>query len=291
MTDQLRNIPTDLLVDPWVLLRPVKKGSIEYLEMKTSIGEIGLLNSVSVRPSIRKPGKYEVIDGMYRTSCIRDLLLPEVPCIIKNDITDLQVLALQISANAIRKGTTPTQYARQLKKIQKATPGLTIRQLSSMVNKNTYWVRDQLGLLKLSQELQLSVDRGEIRLGNAYALARLPPILREQFAEHAKVMTSKVFGALSAAALKSFKEAVKHGKMEAFYESEFKPVPHLRSLKDIQAELESPVAAGLTLAVAECTTAMEGWCEALRWASHSDSQSVGEQEHKARKRSRKQWGD
>ena len=102
-------------------------------------------------------------------------------------------------------------------------------------------------------------------------------------------MPVKEFRALAAATVKGFKEAVKDGKMEAFYEADFKPVAYLRSLKDVQGELDSLVSAGFILAAANCETAMEGWTEALRWASHMDQRSIDEQEHKARRRSRKTW--
>jgi len=289
MDDQFKNIPIELIVDSWILLRPVAKGSIEYLEMKTSIEEIGLLSAIVVRLSSRKPGKYEVIDGMYRISCMRDLYKTEIPCIIKEGITDDQVLAIQIQANAIRKETTPSQYAKQLKRIQKAKPGITIRQIASMINKEPYWIKNQLGLLRLNKELRLAVDRGEICLGNAYMLSKLPSVLREDFIDPAKLMPNKEFHALVAAAIKNFKEAVKDGKMEAFFETEFKPQAYLRSLKDIQEELNSHSVAGLVMTTANCKTVLDGWIEALKWALHIDTRSVDEQEHKARQRSRKKW--
>jgi ParB/RepB/Spo0J family partition protein len=285
----LQDIPTRLVVDPWVRLRPVKKGSIEYLEMKTSIEELGLLSSISVRPSKRKPDHFEVIDGLYRTNCMRDLHYPEIPCIIKHGITDDQVLALQIQANAIRRETTPTQYARQLKRIQKAKPGITLRQISSLVNKEPLWVRRQLGLLTLNRETQKSVDRGEISLGNAYMLGLLPSILRMDYIDAAKTMTTREFKPLVASTIKCYKEAVKEGRMKAFHESEFRPQAYLRSFKEVQAEVEQTVEAGLVLATAHCKTAMDGWKAALKWALHMDAHSVDEQEHKARMRSRKRW--
>jgi ParB/RepB/Spo0J family partition protein len=289
MDDQFKTIPTERIVDPWVLLRPVAKGSIDYLEMRTSIGEIGLLSSIAVRPSKRKPDHFEVIDGMWRTSCMRDLGNPEIPCIVKHGITDDQVLALQIQANAIRPETTPTQFARQLKRIQKSRPDITLRQISSMVNKNPLWVRRQLGLLSLNKETQLSVDRGEICLSNAYMLSMLPSRLRGEYLDLSKTMKTTAFKALTATVIKTFKEAVKDGRMETFFESEFKPQAYLRSLKEVQAEVEHPSDAGLTLTSAKCKTAMDGWTEALKWALHLDKYSVEEQEHKARQRSRKKW--
>jgi ParB/RepB/Spo0J family partition protein len=286
---ELQNIATELITDPWVRLRPVKKGSIEYLEMKTSIEELGLLSAIAVRPSTRKPGHFEVIDGLYRTSCMRDLHQPVIPCIIKHNITDDQVLALQIQANAIRRETTPSQYARQLKRIQEAKPGITLRQISSLVNKDPLWVRKQLGLLTLKKDTQKSVDRGEIPLGNAYMLAMLPSILRMDYVDSAKLMPCKEFKALVASTIKCYKEAIKDGKLEAFHESEFRAVSYLRSLKEVQAEVDHPTDAALVLVSAKCRTAMEGWREALKWALHLDERSIEEQENRARKWSRKKW--
>jgi len=285
----LQNIATELITDPWVRLRPVMKGSIDYLEMMTSVEEFGLLSPIAVRHSTRKPGHFEIIDGLYRTSCLRDLHRPEIPCIIKYNITDDQVLTLQIQANAIRRDTTPSQYAKQLKRIQKAKPGITLRELSSLVNKEPLWVRKQLGLLTLEKDTQKSVDRGEIPLGNAYMLAMLPSILRMDYIDASKTMLCKEFKALVASTIKCYKEAVKDGRLEAFHESEFKPQPYLRPLKEVQAEADDPTNAAFVLVTANCDTAMEGWHAALRWALHLDKRSVEEQENNARKWSRKKW--
>ena len=50
---ELETLPLNKLIDPWILLRPVLRDSTDFLELKTSIDEIGLLNSIAVRPSPR----------------------------------------------------------------------------------------------------------------------------------------------------------------------------------------------------------------------------------------------
>jgi ParB/RepB/Spo0J family partition protein len=285
----LQDIKTELIDDPWVRLRPVRKGSIDYLELKTSIEEIGLLCPISVRPSKRNPDHYEIIDGLYRASCARDLYFESIPCIIRYDITDDDVLALQIQANAVRRETSPSEYARQLRRIQKARPGITLRQISSLVNKEPRWVRKQLGILTLNKDTLKSVDRGEICLSNAYMLSMLPSILREDFLDQAKTMKVSEFQPLVASTVKCYREAIKEGKLEAFYEADFKPQAHLRTYKEIKAEADETTAAGLVLTEARCKTAMEGWKEAIKWVLHLDARSVEEQEHNARERARKKW--
>ena len=289
MDDQVTELPTDQLTDPWVLLRPVLKGSVEFLEMKESIAEKGFLNSISVRPSTRRPGYYEVIDGMWRATCARELVLPAIPCIIKHNITDEDVLALQVQANAIRPETKPVEFANQLRRIQKARPGITLAGLASLVNKNPRWVSQQLGLLHLDYRTQKSVDRGEIPLANAYMLAKIPPRLRPDYVDQSKTMSAKDFNPLAAGVIKQFREAVRQGKLDAFFTDEFEAQAYLRPLKDVEAEARARTEAPLVLTAAECQTPLDGWKAALRWVMHLDPRSVEEQEKAARARARQRW--
>jgi len=289
MDEQITNIQLDDIVEPWVLLRSVKTESIEYLEMLESLRDNGFLNSISVRPSERKPGKYEVVDGMYRTTCSRELRFETVPCIIKQNISDEDILALQIQAQAIRPETTPVEFARQLQRIQKARPGITLTQLASLVNKSPNWVGRQLQLLHLTPVIRKSVDRGEIPLANAYMLARLPNILRHKYVQQSKTMGTKEFKPLIAGVLKQYKESVRQGKLEAFFTDDFEPQPHLRPLKEIKAEAKSQTEAHLVLTSIGCKTTIEGWQAALDWVMHLDSKSVEEQKNAAKLRATQRW--
>jgi len=108
-SDDFRLIPLVEIVEPWVILRPVNRGSVEYLELRDSLAAVGFLNSICVRPSKRKPGKVEVVDGLYRYTAAKELDLPAAPCIVKYNLTDQDVLAAQIQANALRPETTPVR--------------------------------------------------------------------------------------------------------------------------------------------------------------------------------------
>jgi len=289
MNDQFHEIPTDQLVDPQVLLRPVATESVEYLELFESIKEIGFLNSISVRPSQRQSDHFEVIDGLWRTTCAREVGLPSVPCIIKHHVSDDDVLALQIQANAIRPETKPIEFANQIRRIQKVRPDITLIELASLVNKKPGWVSQQLGLLRLDTSTQRAVDRGEINLGNAYMLSKIPPRLRVNFIDEAKLMGEMEFKVLAAGVVKQFKEAVKQGKLEDFFTRDFQVQPYLRSLKDVREEFEKGVEAPLLLTIGDYSNAMEGWKAALEWVLHLDPESQKKQEDAARKKARKRW--
>ena len=89
--DEFRSIPLDQIIEPWVVLRAVNRESVEYLELRDSLAAVGPLNSICVRPSPRRPGDYEVVDGLYRHTAAVELRMPALPCIIKHNLTDEDV--------------------------------------------------------------------------------------------------------------------------------------------------------------------------------------------------------
>lgn len=278
MEEDVRNIPLDQLHDPYILLRPVDRASLEYLELRDSYRERGLLDSISVRPSTRQPGKFEIIDGMWRVTAGRDIGRETIPCIVKHGISDDDVLALQIHANAIRPKTKPTEFARQLRRIFDRKPGMTFAELATIVRKGPNWVSDRLGLLWLDDETQLMVDRGEIPVSNAYMLAKIQPVaVRAEYVERARTMRVDAFKALAAGVIKRFGEAVQAGKMDARYLTKHEPIAHQRSIKDVKSELDNPKIGALLLASEGCTTPLEIWNAALRWTLHLDRDSAEEQ--------------
>jgi ParB/RepB/Spo0J family partition protein len=285
MQDEARNIPLTDLVEPRIVLRLVDRDSVEYLELRDSLADKGFLNSICVRPyTPLGADKYEIVDGLYRYNCAKDLQRSTVPCIIKHGLTDDDVIALQIQANAVRPETTPTEYARQLKKIMSHRPGITEPELANLIHKNPRWVKDMLGLLRLQLPLQRAVDRGEIVLGNAYYLAKIPRAYRKEFEEQAKLLPVKEFTALAAAFIKRYSEAVRQGKLEALYTADFTPVAYLRGLKEVQAEYERREQAALHLTAAKCESPLEAWYLAMQWMMHLDPASVEQQRQAAMNR-------
>ena len=280
MPNENRDIPTDQLVEPWVVLRLVNKESVEYLELRDSLADKGFLNSICVRPSPRHADKYEVVDGLRRFTAARELRLPVVPCTIKDNLTDEDVLAVQIQANAVRLDTTPTEFARQLKRILSCKPGITIAQVATMVHKHPGWVREKLHLLRLCADIQKSVDRGEIPLESAYKLARVPRGHQHKFVDLAKVASVADFAVTVGDFLKEYQEAVRRGKMNALYDPDVAPTAYLRNVNELVSEYRQPCAAPLILAAENCHSPMDGWRLALQWALHLDARSIEEQQRK-----------
>jgi ParB-like chromosome segregation protein Spo0J len=210
-----------------------------------------------------------------------------VPCIIR-EISDDEVLALQIQANAISLETKPAEYAHQIKRMMVRDPDLTMNQVACLIRKSPSWVGSCLGLLNLLKDVQVMVDRGEVPLQNAYMLAKIPRSKQKDYVDKAKLMPAKEFRALAAAFVKQFTEAVKQGKMDAFYSDKFEAVAHLRSLKEVEVELLRRSIGALTCTGEGCQSVLDGFYAGLRWVCHLDRPSVREQEDTIRQRRERQ---
>jgi ParB/RepB/Spo0J family partition protein len=287
--EQFDNLLLSQLRPPKVLLRPVNKRSVAYLEMRDSIRDPqgGLLNSIAVRPAT-EPDVYEIIDGFYRFTCCLDLGWKKIPCIIKHGYTDERVLAAQVRANAIRPETTPVEFARQLKLLQRLRPEITASDMSRMVGKSVKWVKEQLLLLELNPVAQKAVDRDEMSLMNAYMLAKIPQSYQADFFEQAKTLPPTEFHAIAAGMIRQVMEAIKQGKLERWFVREFKPRPFLKPLKVILKELEAGQIGTKTLLKAGSKTPIEGWKKALEWVASLDPESMEKQQKKATKRQQRQ---
>lgn len=282
--DEFREISLDRIVEPWIVLRLVNRESVEYLELRDSIAHQGLLNSICVRPSVRKPGYYEVVDGLYRYTAAKELRLPALPCVVKHGLTDEDVLTIQIQANALRPETTVIEYARQIKRIMDAIAAregrdATLADVSKLVHKSPEWVRQQLNLLGLRADIQKAVERGEIPLKSAYVLATLPMVQQAPLVALAKTTPAREFVPVAARLLRQIQEAARRGKL-LDYCKDFEPVPYLRPLKEVLAEYHEHGLGGLAVVKAGCRTPADGWYLALQWALNLDEQSVREQREK-----------
>ena len=282
--DDQKHLPIHVLREPKVKLRDVDRESIEYLELRDSIRDHGILQPLLVRPI---GDGFEIIEGLHRFIAATEAGLKEVPCLIRQ-CSDDEALVLMLQANAISPETKLAEYAQQLKRLMARNPDMTIRELSCLIRKSPSWVGKCLALANLLREIQVTVDRGEIPIENAYMLAKIPRSMQRDYVDRAKVMSRKDFRILAAACVKQYMEAVKQGKMDAFYSDMFQAVAHLRQLKEIEEELKRKGTGALVCTGEGCQTVLEGFYAGLRWVCHLDQTSVKEQEQVIRARRERQ---
>jgi len=225
------------------------------MELVDSIAEHGVLSPILVRPV---GSCYEVVDGFNRYLAAKEASLTDVPVVIK-DLSDDEVLTLQVIANATVIPTDAIDYAYRLRLIMSRTPDMTQSRLAKQINKSIAWVSKMLGLEKLIEDAAIRLRRGEMALTSALELATLPKFLQVEFLDAACNLPTNEFVLLASQQRKAFKEAVQAGSFRPVEDK----VAYLRPLHVVRREFESLQNAAPNLLDAE--TPFDGWKEALRW--------------------------
>ncbi len=269
-----------------VQLRSVDKRTVEYRELRDSIKEHGLWQPILVRPS--SDGVFEVVDGFYRYNCCKELRLKAIPCLIR-ELTNKEVMIVQIQANAVRLETDPIDFARQMWRIIREEEEMTVGQMAHAVKKSASWVRDMLKITRLCDEVSEAVRRGEVTITTAYEIAKVPAAIQRELLLQALVISQPVFLPIVRERVRQFKDAIKTGRMEDYYRSVIKPVPHLRKMRKLCAELETPAEGAYFLVQVSAKTPMDGWRMCLNWVLHLDPDSIAEQKERLAKR--RVWED
>lgn len=277
----MSDLPLDRLRPTTNPLRQVDERSVEFEELKDSIAECGILQPLLVRPlpaGGTSCDAYEVVEGMHRYRAAEQLGLSHVPCLIE-ELTDDDVLRIQVECNAHRLETTPVDYARRLRAILRRQPDLTQTQLGRMLHKSAAWVRNTLGLLRLEPSVAKSVERGEVPLKSAYLLARLNHALQKEWHKSALSQPSKEFEVLIRPVITN----ARSDEVAPLYDT-FNPVPHLRSLKHIVHEIDAQELAAVVLAAEGVDNMLDAFITALKWVTHTDILSIRKYEHEYRTR-------
>lgn len=268
---QIAMIPIRKIRRPKFLLRLVDETAIEFLEMKDSIEDNGLLQPILVRPI--GDDLYEVVEGNWRYTCCLQLELEELPCLIKN-LDDAEVMMIQIEANAIRPETKPIEYAERLERIMKLNKDMSIRRLSLLIHKSSKWIDTILRLNKLIPELKIALQRGDICVSSASEAARLPKSLQSEVCGVIRGMPADEFKRLVGSHLKVFRESHQRGLMTKTIMRGYEPVPFLQHYSVLKKEYEKKTHAPSVLVKSNAQSPLDGWVAALAWVLHLDPDSV-----------------
>jgi ParB/RepB/Spo0J family partition protein len=271
MNETIQYIPISLIDRPRLSLRPVRRNSPEYVEMVNSVRKDGILQPVLVRPV---GDRYEIVEGWHRLEAAKEAGLEELPALIK-DLTDSEVMVFQLKCNSIRPKTASFEYARRLKLLM--DEGRTMRELSALIDKSPDWIRNQLQLNRLKDEVRPPVERGEVSMRSAVALANLPRDLQDKFIDDAIRMKPKEFEARAKSALRDFKAYLLRLKEEDKKESAF--APKLQDMGSLRREAFDSANGKEVIKRVEAKTALEGWEACMSWVFMLDPISI-ERRHK-----------
>lgn len=271
-----RDIPLRLISPARFLLRPVRKDTPEYYQLRDSMASYGhLLNSVLVRPNPDAPGHFEVADGMHRYTVAQDLRWEDLQCCVR-EMDDDEYRRAQFEANAQHIGTDPIDYAERLEELRERIEEvegrpMTLPDLAVYCNKSSEWVREMLGLNKLAPSIKPLVSRGEIPLSNARVMARLPWGIQTNLVEMAMTAKRREFRLACSAALNEYREGIKNGFINRRCMEEI--VPYL-DFAACQAEMESFSEGTRRIVRDQITDPLDAWKLAILWVLHMDPETI-----------------
>lgn len=258
-------------------LRDVDPESEDFIGIKNSIQQRGFVGTIAGRPAtdpVTKEHVVEIIDGLQRFTACKLLGLATVPINVK-EMSDDDVLVSQILMNVHRVETRPIEYTRQIIRILEKNPHLTRAQLATNLGKSPQWLDQRLSLVNIKDEtVQKLIDESKITLANAFLLAKLAAVAPNELSDYvdrAMTLPNEEFLPLVSGRIQQIKTALKQGQKPTRHV--FTPVPVLRSMKEINTEIESNLAnTKQLLAMVKDTAA--AFRLGLQWAVQLDPKTL-----------------
>ncbi|WP_290650029.1 ParB/RepB/Spo0J family partition protein [Aquisalimonas sp.] len=139
-------------------------------ELADSIRAQGVVQPLVVRPL--EAERFEIIAGERRWRAAQLAGLASVPAIVR-ELTDEVAMAVALIENIQREDLNPMEEAVALRRLVEEF-GMTHQAVSEAVGRSRASVSNLLRLLDLSPEVRERVQRGELEMGHARALAALP---------------------------------------------------------------------------------------------------------------------
>lgn len=138
-------------------------------DLANSIKEHGVFQPIIVKKSNIKG--YEIIAGERRVRASKLAGLKTIPAIIRA-FTDEQMMEIALLENLQRENLSAIEEAIAYRSMID-TLHLTQEELSKKVGKSRSHVTNMLGLLRLPDEVQSMVNKGDITMGHARVLSKL----------------------------------------------------------------------------------------------------------------------
>ena len=152
-------------------------------ELADSIKQVGILEPILVKDQ----GDYfEIIAGERRWRAAKLAGLKEVPVVIRNDLTEQQIVEIQLIENIQRENLNPIEEAVAYKRLMTEF-NLKQDEVADKVSKSRVAITNSMRLLKLCPEVQQMVIDAKLTTGHARAIISI-----EDSAEQLKI-AEKIF--------------------------------------------------------------------------------------------------
>jgi len=140
-------------------------------DVEQAIGEwrkSGALAPLVVRPDTRRPGHYEIVNGMERWHAASRLHMRRIPVTVR-ELTDEEVLRATLIQKLATKSLPPLDEAVIYQRLMEET-GLSVAALSDVIGRSPTHVATALQLLDLPQPVREMINNGELSVLHARTL-------------------------------------------------------------------------------------------------------------------------
>ena len=145
----------------------------ELDELVESVRQKGILQPILVRPAPGAAGEYQIVAGERRWRAAQRAGLRNVPVVVREDLSDLDVLEIGVIENVQRADLNPLEEAlAYLTLIDKF--GRTQEQVAETVGKSRSHVANAIRLLSLPESVHALLVEGKLSAGHARAIAASP---------------------------------------------------------------------------------------------------------------------
>lgn len=187
---ELRELPIELLTPSrWQPRKAFNQESLE--ELAESIRESGVVQGLVVRPlpanQLRAPGdpQYEIVAGERRWRAAGLAGLHDVPCIVRNDLSDRECLIITATENLQRENLNPVEEAGAYLRLNEEL-FMTHDEISAAVGKSRVHVTNMIRLLRLEDSVLEMVGNGQITTGHAKILVGFPAAEQRRLASRVR---------------------------------------------------------------------------------------------------------
>lgn len=269
----------DIRVSP-AALRQCKSDNEDYIQLRDSINQAGLLHPLLVREKTdtlddgTKDVYIELVDGLQRYTACQELGLEEVDVKIST-LGDIEALEAQIITNVHHVETKPIEYTKGLQRLLSLSPTLTIPELATRVAKSPAWINQRFNMVnKLHPQLLPFVDDGRISITNALQLAKLPQEEQVDFAQQAQTEATTDFVKTVKDRVDEIRKAAKQGR--PVEERVFDLTIKQRKLSEIKSAYESGDVASTVVSAAEPKDVVEAFNLGIAWVLSVDPVTASE---------------
>lgn len=153
--------------NPFQPRKSMDPGGLE--ELRDSIANHGVMQPIMVR---RYGSGYQLVAGERRWRAARLAGLERIPAVVREDLSDQDMLELALVENVQRRDLDPIERARGFKALMSAL-GVTQDGVAAKVGLKRATVANHMRLLDLPERVQDALAKGLIQMGHARALLGL----------------------------------------------------------------------------------------------------------------------